>query len=409
MTTNMTPLGGAPIHDLKVRSMLKSIATFCTMAPLLFLPAAAAHEEPTKATFSLGGNAAWSQCSDIVSKAKENGLACMQAQEIDAMLLKYFSAKEPGATIVITRHGSILLRKSYGLADTATSQSLRPELSLRTGSLTKQFTAAAIMLLVEQGALSVTDEIEKFLPDYPRHGRHITIEQLLTHTSGIANYTELPTFSAVMRSDVSVEDAIAFFSKIPLRFQPGRRFSYSNSNYFLLGAIIEKVSGESYPEFMRQKIFLPLHMESTVIESSTSTPSMALGYTRGRKGMVSVPNYSMTWPFAAGALRTTVDDLVRWDSAIAAGLVLQRASWDRMAVNTTLPGGGRTGYGYGWFVRRFAGSDGLEHGGDISGFSAALWRFPTEEIFIAVLANSDSHEPAPDVVAEKIAKFLLRH
>lgn len=353
--------------------------------------------------------AAWGQSDDVVPAAVgETGRTDVRAQEIDSMLLKYFAPGEPGATVIVSQRGAILFRKAYGLANIEMNMPLRPEMSLRTGSVTKQFTAAAIMLLVEQGRLSVSDEIGKYFPQYPEQARHVTIEHLLTHTSGIRNYTELAHFGAAMTKDVSVDEAIAFFNEVPLQFQPGQRFSYSNSNYFLLGAIIEKVSGMRYPDFMQQQIFQPLQMQSTVIETSTSPVSSVYGYTQDRNGIANVTRYSMDWPFAAGALRTNVDDLVRWDVAITKEMLLRRESWDRMATEYTLNGGGRTGYGYGWFMRKLSGSFALEHGGDIGGFSADTWRFPKEELFVAVLTNNDSHEPAADSIAEKIAKILLR-
>jgi CubicO group peptidase (beta-lactamase class C family) len=311
--------------------------------------------------------------------------------------------------VIVSQHGVILFRKAYGLANVDTNEPLRPELPLRTGSVTKQFTAAAIMLLLEQGKLSLGDEIGKYFPAYPEHSRHVTIEHLLTHTSGIRNYTELPNFGAVLTKDVSVNDAIAFFKDFPPQFQPGSRFSYSNSNYFLLGAIIEKVSGMRYADFIRQQIFLPLRMDSTEIESAASLVATAVGYTQDRKTIAGVPYYSMSWPFSAGALRTSVDDLVLWDNAIRAGALLKRESWDRMAADYKLVSGRYTGYGYGWFIRRLAGSNALQHGGDIGGFSADTWRFPKEAIYIAVLSNNDSHEPAPDAIAERIAKIILRN
>ena len=353
--------------------------------------------------------AAWGQSDDVVPAAVgETGRTDVRAQEIDSMLLKYFAPGEPGATVIVSQRGAILFRKAYGLANIEMNMPLRPEMSLRTGSVTKQFTAAAIMLLVEQGRLSVSDEIGKYFPQYPEQARHVTIEHLLTHTSGIRNYTEIAQFGAAMTKDVSVDEAIAFFNEVPLQFQPGQRFSYSNSNYFLLGAIIEKVSGMRYPDFMQQQIFQPLQMQSTVIETSTSPVSSVYGYTQDRNGIANVTRYSMDWPFAAGALRTNVDDLVRWDVAITKEMLLRRESWDRMATEYTLNGGGRTGYGYGWFMRKLSGSFALEHGGDIGGFSADTWRFPKEELFVAVLTNNDSHEPAADSIAEKIAKILLR-
>jgi CubicO group peptidase (beta-lactamase class C family) len=195
------------------------------------------------------------QSGDIAPAVDETGTTDFRSHEIDEMVSKYFKPGEPGANVIVSQRGVILFRKAYGLANTETKLPLRPELALRTGSVTKQFSAAAIMLLVEQGKLSLADEIGKLLPGYPEHGRHVTIEHLMTHTSGIQNYTELPQFGSVLAKDVSVDDAIAFFKNVPLQFRPGQRFSYSNSTYFLLGAIIEKVSGVSYQDFMKQQIF----------------------------------------------------------------------------------------------------------------------------------------------------------
>lgn len=351
--------------------------------------------------------AAQDRLGDPAPVLDETGTTYSRAHEIGEMLSKYFKPGEPGASVIVSQRGAILFRKANGLANTETNVPLQPEFPLRTGSVTKQFTAAAIMLLAEQGKLSLADEIEKYFPEYPEPGRHITIENLLTHTSGIRNYTELPQFSVVLAKDVSPDDAIGFFKDAPLQFQPGHRFSYSNSNYFLLGKIIEKVSGISYQDFMQQQIFQPLQMHSTEIEIAASPVATVIGYTQGRKGITKSPFYSMSWPFAAGAMRTSVDDLVRWDNAIRIGALLRRESWERMSKDFTLSDGSHTGYGYGWFIRRLRGSDALEHGGDIGGFSADTWRFPKEQVFIAVLANSDSHEPAPDTIAEKIAKIIF--
>ena len=347
------------------------------------------------------------QLREVAPAVDETGATYERSHEIDDMLSKNFKPNAPGATVIVSQGGVILFRKAYGLANIAENVPLRPESSLRTGSVTKQFTAAAIMLLAEQSKLSLADEVAKHLPDYPEHGRHITIENLLTHTSGIPNYTELPQFKSVLGNDVGVDDAIAFFKDSPLQFQPGQRFSYSNSNYFLLGAIIEKVSGISYQDFMQHHIFQPLQMTSTEIERAASPATRVIGYTQGRTGIAKVPHYSMSWPFAAGALRTSVDDLVRWDNAIRTDALLRRESWDRMTQDFVLNGGNHAGYGYGWFVRQLGNHNALEHGGDIGGFSADTWRFPKEQLFIAVLSNNDSHEPAPDAIAEKVAKIIF--
>ena len=153
----------------------------------------------------------------------------------------------------------------------------------------------------------------------PLRARPVTIENLLTHTSGIANYTALPGFPSVMKTGVGVDEGVRFFQDAPPEFAPGKRLSYSNSNYFLLGAIIEKVSGVSYGDFMEQQIFRPLQVASTRIESDASPDAQVSGYTRARRRVVSAAYYSMSWPYAAGALRTNVDDLARWDRAMTEG------------------------------------------------------------------------------------------
>lgn len=329
------------------------------------------------------------------------------ARSIDAMLSRYLKPGAPGATVIVTDHGQPLFRKAYGMADVAGNVVLDPAMSLRVGSITKQFTAAAIMLLAEQGKLALSDRIDKYLPGYPMTEVPVTIEHLLTHTSGIQNYTALPGFGKVMTADTSVDDGIAFFKDAAPEFKPGDRFAYSNSNYFLLGAIIERVSGMAYADFMAQQIFAPLQLTHTVIETGAAAGPV-IGYTQDRRNVVASPNYSMRWPYAAGALRTSVDDLALWDQAIAQGKLLKPESWNRMSTSYLLHGKRPTGYGYGFFIRTMRGKAAIEHGGDIGGFSADTLRFPQEGIFIAVLGNSDSASPAPDALAEKIAAIVLQ-
>jgi len=330
----------------------------------------------------------------------------VRVRAIDALLAKNFKPDEPGVNVIVVEHGVILLRKAYGLADMTSHVAMQPEFSLRVGSLTKQFTAAAIMLLAERGQLTLSDEIGKYLPQLPEPMGRVSIENLLTHTSGIKNYTSLPQFFSVMSQQLTVAEALEFFTGTPLDFLPGKRFSYSNSNYFLLGAIIEQVSGVNYADFMQKEVFGLLEMHDSVIENP-SEEFVVKGYSSERKNIVRVADYAMSWPFSAGAMRTSVDDLAKWDQAITRGALLTRSSWERMAKDATLSNGSHTGYGFGWFVRKVNGKNLLEHGGDIGGFSADMWRLPDQEIFIAVLTNNDNHQPAADEIAAKIAKIVL--
>lgn len=332
------------------------------------------------------------------------------AADIDTALSRYFVSDHPGAAVIVTRNGKILFRKAYGMADMEHEVALQPDMTLRLGSITKQFTAAAIMLLADQGKLSISDDINKYLPDYPTRGATITLENLLTHTSGIRSYTEMRKHAEIMRDDMTVQQMIDFFKDERLEFQPGERFSYSNSGYFLLGAIIEKVSGMPYAEFMEKHIFEPLHMEHTAYDRNQPTvPQPVKGYTATRNGFEPAPLISMTQPYAAGALRSNVDDLALWNDAISTGKLLSSESWKRMFTSSMLNSGASTGYGYGWFIRKMNGVEVFEHGGLIPGFSADMLRFPQEGIFIAILTNDDAQNPPPISLAQKVARAVLRH
>lgn len=354
----------------------------------------------------LGACAASQAAADALPAQVQDDGAAERVRAIDAMLQRYLKPGVPGAVVLVTDHGTPLFRKAYGLAKVSENVALDPGMSLRVGSITKQFTAAAIMLLAEQGKLALSDKVGQYLPDFAGADSPVTIEHLLTHTSGIRNYTALPHFAERMKSDVSVEDGIAFFKDAKPEFAQGDRFAYSNSNYFLLGAIIERVSGMPYADFMARNIFEPLRLTHTRIETDAA-PADVIGYTQERRKVTVSPGYSMRWPYAAGALRTSVDDLALWDQAIVHGKLLKPESWQRMATSYRLHGTRATGYGYGLFIRSIRGKAAIEHGGDIGGFSADMMRFPQEEIFIAVLANNDAGDPAPDELAAKIAALVL--
>ncbi len=252
------------------------------------------------------------------------------AEQLDAIASAAYPPNEPGASVLVTKDGAVLLRKAYGLADVELQVPIAPEMVFRIGSVTKQFTAAAVLLLEQEGKLSIGDDIRKYLPDYPTEGHTITIEHLLTHTSGIRSYTDISSFSDRMREDMTVGEIIDLFKDEPLAFEPGDKFAYNNSGYILLGAIIEKVTGKSYEAFLRERIFDPLGMEHTSYgERSKIVPDRARGYD-GRNGRFGNAAYlSMTLPFSAGALLSTVDDLGKWDQALYSNRLLSPDSLDK--------------------------------------------------------------------------------
>jgi len=330
------------------------------------------------------------------------------AARIDQVLSATYKADAPGATVIVVRDGKTILRKAYGLADLERKQALAADTPMRLGSITKQFTSTGILMLVDEGKIKLDDDISVYLPDYPTQGRKITIEHLLTHTSGIVSYTGKPVYSNAMQKDVTVQQMVDSFKNDPLDFAPGSRYKYNNSGYFLLGAIIEKVSGKTYDKFVEERIFVPLGMTRSAYEGhERDKASRAQGYTRAPEGFQPSKPISMTQPYAAGSLVSTVDDLARWDAAVSSGKLLKAASWQRAFTPYVLTTGSSTGYGYGWETGTLRGAQMIGHGGGIPGFNTFALRLPAEKLYVAVLSNTDSGlQPAAEA-AYKAAAIAL--
>lgn len=328
--------------------------------------------------------------------------------KLDALFKTHYKATDPGATVIVVKDGKTVFRKAYGAANLDSKTALTPGTVLRLGSITKQFTAVAILMLADESKLALNDPVTRFFPDYPTGGKVITVEHLLTHTSGIASFTGKPDYVANMAKDVRVGQMIDSFKNDPLEFEPGTEYRYNNSGYFLLGAIIEQVSGQTYASFLEQRIFTPLGMKDTAYEGSERGKApRAVGYTATEKTYVPSAPLSMSQPYAAGALVSTVDDLAKWDAAIAAGKLLKPASWKLAFTPYMLTPQKSAEYGYGWHVGTLQGAPVIDHGGGINGFRTYALRLPQQKIFVAVLANADSGNADPGVLAKKAAALAM--
>jgi D-alanyl-D-alanine carboxypeptidase len=329
----------------------------------------------------------------------------------DQALAAIYPPGSPGAAAIVVKDGKVVLRKGYGMANLELGVAMAPDMVFELGSVTKQFTAAAILLLQERGKLKVEDDITKYLPDFPTHGQTITLENLLTHTSGIPSYTGLAEWFPHMREDLKPADVVALFKDKPLEFNPGEKWAYDNSGFFLLGMIVEKVSGKSYEDFVEEEIFHKLGMtHSRYGHPEEIVPRRAAGYSKDEKSFENASFISMTQPFAAGALMSTVDDLAIWDRALSGDrekTLLTKASLDRMFTAARLKSGLSTHYGYGMGVSDFQGKRLLQHGGDINGFTTDVTRVPEERLFVAILSNNDASDPRPDAVALRIVAKAL--
>ncbi len=312
----------------------------------------------------------------------------------DSMLNKLFKPDGPGGTALVSRKGKVIYKKAFGMADLELNVPMHSDMIFRIGSITKQFTAVAILQLAGKGKLSLQDDIRKFIPDYPTQGHTITIEHLLTHTSGIKSYTGMPVFESMMRKDMKPQEIIDVFKNEKMEFAPGTRWKYNNSAYILLGYIIEKVSGKSYEEYVKENLFIPAGMTNSGYGNELRIiKNRAKGYQENNDVYENANYLSMTLPYAAGSLISTVEDLWKWNQALHSHKLLSKTWLDKAFTAYKLSTGKSTYYGYGWAVNPVQGSTAIEHGGGINGFLTDAIYLPAEDVFVAVLSNCTCNSP----------------
>jgi CubicO group peptidase (beta-lactamase class C family) len=328
------------------------------------------------------------------------------ADAVDDLVLDQMNRHRiPGLALEIIRNGNAAKIAGYGLANLEWSVPATPETVFEIGSITKQFTATAILLLAQEGKLSVDDRISRYLKDVPESWSNITLRNLLTHTSGIKNYTVLDGFE--LTRHLTQAQFIRKIGGYPLDFAPGEKWSYCNSGFNLLGFVIENVSGEVYWQFMHQRIFGPLGMSSTTNRDPRGIIRLrASGYETDGVGRYINRDYDLTDVFSAGAIVSTVGDLSRWNAALDAQQLLTEASRRAMWTPVRLNNGATHDYGFGWFLNRFNERENIGHSGSTSGFSASFQRFPKDRLAVIVLTNSNEEGIATQV-AREIALIYL--
>lgn len=325
--------------------------------------------------------------------------AQLQAPEdtarMEQVIQSYVSANQFMGSVLVARNGSVMLSKGYGSANLEWGIPNAPTTKFRLGSLTKQFTAAAILLLEERGKLSVNDPLKKHIPDAPAAWDKVTIFHLLTHTSGIPSFTGFPDYGPTEAIPTTPQKLVARFRDKPLEFQPGEKFNYSNSGYVLLGYLIEKIAGQSYASFVEQNLFGPLGMKDSGIDSNAAIiPNRASGYEPDPKGPKNAGFVHMSIPFAAGALYSTTGDLLLWEQGLFSGRLLKPESLKKM----TAPFKGDYAFGLG--VHSVNGHKVIDHGGGIEGFNTHLAYYPEGKIAVVVLGNLSGG--APSAIAGKL-------
>lgn len=328
--------------------------------------------------------------------------------KIDALIAEQYRPNEPGVAVLVQQNGKVLFEKAYGMADLELGVKMQPDHILRLGSITKQFTAVAMLMLVQEGKVKLTDDLTKYLPDYPTGGRKISIAQLLDHTSGIKSYTDMEDFPKIWRNDMTLTELIDHFKNEPFDFEPGEKWEYNNSAYILAGAVIVQASGMSYADFIEKRIFEPLGMTDSYYDVADRViPRRIHGYGRGDKeGTFSnAPYLSMTLPYAAGSLMSTVADLGKWDEALYTEKLVKKDLLKLAWTPNKLNNGAMTHYGYGWAIDQVDGHEFIYHSGGIHGFLTNGIRVPDAHLYVIALSNNNANGPSE--LTYKIAQTVL--
>lgn len=313
-------------------------------------------------------------------------------KHIDKSISENFKNFAPGCAVLVAKKGEVLLEKGYGSANVELNVPMSSAMVFRIGSITKQFTAISVLQLVDKGQIALTDSIQKFVKNFHFKGETITIENLLTHTSGIKGYEQIDAkIPNAMRIDFSPNVIIDSLDKLSLEFKPNTKYNYSNSNYFLLAYIIEQVSGKAYQQYLKENIFEPAGLNSTFYESPTDIIlNRANGYSFSEGKYWNTDFISMSLVYGAGALRSTVSDLYKWHKALYEGKLLKKETFSKAIVPYKLANGNQIDYCYGFFNKTENGINSIGHGGAIDGFRAIEMYYPTQDIFITLLCNSET-------------------
>ena len=311
-------------------------------------------------------------------------------EKIDTYLQAHLNNSHFMGSVLVSRGAEVLLSQGYGMANLEHNVSNTPSTKFRLASVTKQFTATAILKLQEQNLLDVNDPLSTYLPEYP-NGEQITVHQLLNHTSGIPNYTDFEDYESKKRTAMKLDELVAWFKDRPLDFTPGDRFNYSNSGYAVLTKIIETVTNLSYADYLQQHIFAPLEMnDSGYDRAETVLPDRASGYLFTGESYLNADFLDMSLASGAGGLYSTVEDLDKWSRSLDTDTILAQASRDAMFAPTVkVPNDDNKEiyYGYGIRIDTEHNRDCIVHHGVINGFLTNFARYPNERVTIVVLSN----------------------
>ncbi len=340
-----------------------------------------------------------------------------RTKQIDAIFRPLVSDRTPGVAVLVIKNGHTIFRKGYGLANLRTQAKITPATNFRLASVTKQFTAMAIMLLARDRKLSYDDPITRFFPDFPAYGRTITVRSLLNHTSGLVDYGELymqrfkgtPPEKIPQIKDAEVLQLMA--DQKASQFSPGSRYEYSNSGYAVLAMIVERASGKPFGTFLRERIFQPLRMRNTIAyeNGKNEVRRRAYGYNKDGESWTFADQSPTSAVLGDGGVYTSLNDMVKWDRALERHLLLSAQEMQPALVAPELPASTPSKdtppqYGFGWFLDPYQGRRRMSHGGETMGFRTAIQRFPDERLTVVVLCNRMDLDP--NALAQRVADLF---
>ncbi|WP_373520236.1 serine hydrolase domain-containing protein [Aquiflexum sp.] len=326
-----------------------------------------------------------------------------QNQTIENFLKKEYAGNSPGAVILIMKNNQIIFKRAFGRSDIKKRKTIKTDMIFQIGSMTKQFTSTAVLQLVEQGKVSLDDPIQKYVDYFPNKEYPVTIHHLLSQTSGIPEFFDIDEDEMhLLSQEHTPEQLISYYMNQPLAFEPGSNFHYSNSNYPLLGVVIEQVSGMSLKEYLRVNLFEPLNMSSTSLwyTDETKRKRISNGYRSYQGELISSPKIVGSVPYAAGAIVSTADDLLIWNRELKNRTFLSDFVVQSLISEKHTNSGTGTGYGYGFFIKDLLGHKTIQHGGNLYGFTSSGLYLPTEDLFVCILSNKSLER------TEEVANYL---
>jgi len=328
---------------------------------------------------------------------------------VDAIAKQMLTRPVAGISVAVARDGQVVIARGYGMANLEHSVAVTPETVFHIASISKNILAAVVLELVDEGKLQLDDDVTKYVPEAPTQGRHVTVRQLLSHTSGIYSFTSLPNAADNERLELTHDQVLGLIKDRPLDFEPGTRWRYDNSAFYLAGMVVERVTKQEYGAYVREHVFKPLGMSSaSLCDARIVVPHLASGYEVDGGALVNAA--FMTWklPFAAGAVCATASDLLKWEAALDTGRVLTPSSLALMRTPTTLADGMKIDYGLGTRLGSLDGHRVLGHTGSGGGFRNVFESFPDDHLTIVILMNlGDAGSPPPVAIAAEIARAAL--